>query len=165
MQDGMRLIDKLVLGAGKSLKDGLTLYGELHAILRDADGNIKKEIRVKNQVQTYMLTNVADMLSDQGEAAISHMAVGTGTGQAVGDSTLSAQIGVRYALDGGTPTHAAAVVTYHRMFAAGEGTDNIREAGLFNHLSAGDMGLYNDSISFDKSGADTLGMTWTLTVS
>lgn len=164
MADGMSLRDRLALAAGKKVKDGLTLYGELHAILRDGDGKIKEEIR-SNQVQTYMLTNVADALSDRGEAAMSHMAVGTGTGQAVSDIILAAQIGVRYALEPVTPTHAAAVVTYHRMFAAGEGTGAIEEAGLFNDPTAGNMGLYNDSISFAKAAADSLELTWTLTVS
>lgn len=164
MQDGMSLRDRLALAAGKKVGDRLTLYGELHAVLKDADGNVKKEVW-KNQVQTYMLMNVADALSDRGEPAMSHMAVGTGTGQAVGDTILAAQIGVRYALDNGTPTHAAAVVTYHRMFAAGEGTGAIEEAGLFNDLTAGNMGLYNDSISFAKAAADSLELTWTLTVS
>lgn len=148
--------------------DGIKLQGfqeyELVGILRDKDGNVKDIQRVKNQVQTYMKTHVADQLSDQGETAFSHMAIGSGTGQGVGDSTLSSEED-RRALDESTPSHSGAVVTYHRTFAAGEGTATITEAGIFNDASAGDMGLYDDSLNFAKGASDSLELTWTLTIS
>ena len=136
----------------------------LEIILRGADGKIKKQQVISNQVQTAMKTHVADQLSDQGEAAASHMAIGSGTGQGVGDNTLSSEE-TRQALDSGTPSHSAAVVTYHRTFAAGEGTATMTEAGLFNAGGGGTLLLYNDSISFAKGAGDSLELTWTLTVS
>jgi hypothetical protein len=150
--------------------DGINLQdlkpGEycIHGILRDKDGNIKKEMKVTNQVQTAMKTHVADALSDQGETAMGWMAIGTGTGQAVGDNTLATE-NDRRALDNSTPSHSGAVVTYHRTFAAGEGTGTMTEAGVFNDASAGTMGLYDDSISFAKGASDSLELTWTLTIS
>lgn len=137
----------------------------LHAILRGSDGEIKKEDFITNQVQTALLTHVADQMSDQGEAAASHMAVGSGTGQAVGDNALASLLGARQALDGGTPTHSGAVLTWHRTFAAGEGTGTITEAGVFNHLSAGTMFVYNDGLTYAKGAGDSLELTWTLTFS
>jgi len=159
--------DILGVKAGKNLGDGIKLeaYLNLHAVLKDADGKVKAEETVSNQVQTAMLTHVADALSDQGEAQASHMGIGSGTGQAVGDNTLATLLGARQALDNATPSHSAAVVTYHRTFAAGEGTGTVTEAGVFNNVSAGTMLLYNDSISFAKGAGDSLELTWTLTIS
>lgn len=137
----------------------------LHAVLRGPDGEIKKEDTITNQVQTAMLTHVADALSDQGETQASHMGVGSSSGQAVGDNTLATALGARVALDGSTPSHSGAVVTWHRTFAAGEGTGTVTEAGVFNHLSAGNMLVYNDGLNYAKGAGDSLELTWTLTIS
>lgn len=165
-KDNVGLTDELGVKAGKKIEDGILLRGKLnlHGILRNEDGEIIDEQTVSNQIQTYMPTNVADMLSDQGENAMGWMSIGSGTGQAVGDSALATEE-TRQALDGGTPTHSGAVVTYHRTFAAGEGTATITEAGVHNAAAAGNMGLYNDSINFAKGAGDSLELTWTLTIS
>jgi hypothetical protein len=81
----------------------------------------------------------------------------------VGDNTLATEED-RRALDSGTPSHAANVITYHRLFAAGEGTATMTEAGVFNATPAGDMLIYSDGISFAKGALDTLELTWTLTI-
>jgi hypothetical protein len=91
------------------------------------------------------------------------MAIGTGTGQGVGDNTLASESD-RQALDGATPSHVTNVITYHRTFAAGEGTGTMTEAGVFNHAAAGDMLIYSDGISFAKGAGDSLELTWTLTI-
>jgi len=146
--------------------DGIFLKGQwnLHGILRNKDGEVIDEQRRSNQVQTYMKTHVADAESDQGEAAFGWMAIGTGTGQGVGDNALATE-NDRRALDGSTPSHSGAVITYHRTFAAGEGTGVMTEAGTFNDVTVGSMGLYDDTINFDKGASDSLELTWTLTVS
>jgi len=165
-KDGMEISDKITLKGGKAMEDNIKLVGRwnLEAILIGSDGEEKDKQVVSNQVQTAMLTHVADALSDQGEAQASHMGIGSGTGQGIGDNALATQL-TRQALDNATPSHSAAVVTYHRTFAAGEGTGTVTEAGVFNDASAGTMLLYNDSISFAKGAGDSLELTWTLTVS
>lgn len=148
--------------------DGIKIsdqFMNLHAILRGPDGEIKQEDMFTNQVQTAMLTHVADSLSDQGETQASHMGVGSSSGQGVGDSTLATLLGSREALDGGTPTHSGAVVTWTRTFAAGESTGTVTEAGVFNDVAAGIMLVYNDGLSYAKGAGDSLELTWTLTVS
>ncbi|MHA1949174.1 MAG: hypothetical protein ACW99G_01700 [Candidatus Thorarchaeota archaeon] len=158
--------DQVTAKAGKGLKDGIILKAvlNLHGILRNSEGEIIDEQKVSNQVQTYMKTHVADMLSDQGENNMGWMSIGTGSGQGVGDSSLASQ-STRQALDGSTPSHSGAVVTYHRTFAAGEGTGTMTEAGVHESAAAGNMGLYTDSINFAKGAGDSLELTWTLTVS
>lgn len=161
--DGMHGADSLSAGAMATILDGSHCAGYLVAVLRDKDGNVIDRQEVPNQFQTAGKTLVADALSDQGEAAVGWMAIGTGTGQGVGDNTLATELD-RQALDGGTPTHAANVVTYHRAFAAGEGTGVVTEAGTFNATPAGDMMLYNGGITFDKGASSSLTLTWTFTV-
>jgi hypothetical protein len=150
----------------ETIQDGIKLLHDVNllAILRDEDGNEIDRQEITNQVQTYMKTHVADMLADQGEVDMGWMSIGSGSGQGVGDTALATQE-TRQALDGGTPTHSGAVVTYHRTFAAGEGTATITEAGVHNDAAAGSMGLYTDSLNFAKGAGDSLELTWTLTVS
>ena len=124
--------DTIGLKAGQNISEQLdTPRYHFRGVLRDADGNIIDVQEVTNQVQTLMKTHIADALADQGEAQMGWMAIGTGTGQGVGDATLATELD-RQALDGGTPTHASAVVTYHRTFAAGEGTGTVTEACVIN---------------------------------
>lgn len=147
--------------------DGIMIsdqFMNLHIILRGPDGKIKKEEHLTNQIQTALLTHVADALSDQGEVQCSHMAVGAGTGQNAAANVLASALGARQALDNSTPSHSGAVLTWHRTFAAGEGTGTITEAGVFNHLSAGTMFVYNDGLSYSKGAGDSLELTWTLTI-
>ena len=166
MGERMSIKDVLGLKAGKVLEDGIELTHRynLTAVLKGPDGKEKKRQVLSNQVQTAMKTHVADRLADVGETAASHMGIGSGTGQGVGANILATQL-TRQALDGSTPSHSAAVVTYHRTFAAGEGTGTVTEAGVFNDIAAGTMFLYNGSISFAKGAGDSLELTWTLTIS
>lgn len=163
-KDGMNLEEVLEAIGKIRLGSFITVKGHLHGILRDENGKVIDEQEYDNQVQTYMLTNVADAMADQGENAMGWMSIGTGTGQGVAATELATQA-TRQALDGGTPTHAAGVVTYHRTFAAGEGTGTMTEAGVHESAALGSMGLYNDSISFAKVASDSLELTWTLTFS
>lgn len=161
--DNAKFTDKVILEVLNSLDDEAQAKGLLRGVLRDKDGKIKDEQLVKNQFQTLGKTHVADQLAGGVDAAMSHMAIGSGTGQGVGDNTLSSEED-RQGLDGATPTHSTNVVTYHRTFAAGEGTATMTEAGVFNNATVGDMMLYNDSISFAKGAGDSLALTWTFTV-
>jgi len=165
IHDGMQGRDDLSLAAGKLIQDFSKNWGILHGILRDEFGNIKDVQWDLNQFQTLGKQHVADKLADKGEADMGWMEIGDGTGQAVGDNTLSSALASgRQALDSGTPSHAANVVTYKRTFAATEGTGTVTEAGIFNNATVGDMMLYDDGINFGKGAADSLALTWTFTV-
>lgn len=131
----------------------------------DENGDYKlvKQSEHWNQVQTLMKTHIADALADQGEVQMGWMAIGTGTGQAVGDATLATEL-ERNALSGGTPTHAAAVVTYTATFGPSAPTGNVTEAGLLNAAGAGTLGLYADGFTYTKTAATVLNFTWTFTI-
>jgi hypothetical protein len=101
-------------------------------------------------------------MKDATTTAMSHMAIGTGTSAAAaGDTTLGTEAG-RVTLTSTTVT--ANAVAYVATFGAGTGTGAITEAGLFNASSSGDMLCRTVFSVINKGAADTLGITWTVTV-
>jgi len=148
-------------------EEKVKVSGELHIVLRDEDGNIKDEETVKNLIVTVGKNHIADQMADQGEAAMSHMAIGTGTtAAAAGDTTLETELD-RNALTSttqGTEGNAHKV-TYVGDWAAGDGTGAITEAGIFNDASAGAMLCRTVFAVKNKGASDIMGLTWTLTIS
>lgn len=108
-------------------------------------------------VTTSGLNHIADQLRASAQAAMSHMAIGTGTtGEVAGDTTLETEI-ARVALDsiGGS----GAQVDYTATLPAGTGTGAITEMGLFNAAAAGDM-LERETFAVKNKGVnDTLVLT------
>jgi hypothetical protein len=93
---------------------------------------------------------------------MSHMGIGTGTtAAAVGDTALETQAG-RVSLTSTTVTSNS--VAYVATFPAGTGTGAITEAGIFNASSGGTMLCRTVFSVINKGAADTLGITWTVTV-
>jgi len=71
------------------MKENLKFTGKLTLCLRGADGKIKERQTIDNLVVDTGRYHIADQLSDQGEAAMSHMEIGTGsTGQVAADTAL-----------------------------------------------------------------------------
>jgi hypothetical protein len=90
------------------------------------------------------------------------MAVGSGTtAAAVGDTTLGTELG-RVSLTSTTVTTNN--VAYVATFPAGTGTGAVTEAGLFNASSSGTLLCRTVFSVINKGAADTLGITWTVTV-
>jgi len=145
------------------VKDSLGIKGEVKLVLRNAKGEIK-ETRVSNLVVTAGKNHIADQLSSApGQGAMSHMALGTGTGApAAGDTALGTEID-RNALT--SRTDATNVVTYVGNWAAGDATNSaIAEAGIFNAGAAGTMLARATFTAINKGASDTLQVTWTVTI-
>ena len=138
------------------------IKGNVHLVLRDARGRLKARRVIHNTVPANGLAHVADQLSSApGQAAMGWMAVGTGNPTA---TLLGTEID-RNALT--SRTDAGAVVTYVGNWAAGDGTGALTEAGIFNVVTANTITMLCSS-SFavvNKGAADTLQITWTLTLS
>jgi hypothetical protein len=144
------------------IQDSIKLTGELRITVTNPKGNVKHEVVVPNLVVTAGKNLIASRLKDTTDAAMSHMAIGTGsTAAAAGDTTLGTEAG-RVALTSTTVT--ANAVAYVATFGAGTGTGAITEAGLFNASSSGDMLCRTVFSVINKGAADTLGITWTVTV-
>ena len=60
------------------MKDKQGIKGKLHIVLRDENGNIKQEQTIDNTITELLDAHVADQLTDQGDAAIGFMSIGSG---------------------------------------------------------------------------------------
>lgn len=143
------------------------IKGRLNIVLKGPDGRIKDSETVDNLIVTVGRYHIADQMADQSEAAMSHMAIGTGTTAAAAtDTALESELD-RNALSTvtqGTSTDANKV-TYVADWAAGDGTGAITEAGIFNSASAGIMLCRTVFAVKNKGAGDTLTLTWVLTIS
>lgn len=140
--------------------------GRVHIQLFDQNGNLKEEQTVKNLVVDDGLEHIADRLGASSPATrMSHMEVGTGTtAPAAGDTTLETAIASsRVSLT--TQTVSTNTVEYVGDFPAGTGTGAVTEAGVFNASSSGTLLCRTTFSVVNKGAADTLKITWTLTVS
>ena len=141
------------------------MTGDLKIVLTDENGQIKQEQEVKNLVVTVGKNFIASSMAKtttNSPAAMTHMAIGAGTtAAAAGDTTLGSSLG-RVALTSTTVTTNN--VAYVATFPAGTGTGAVTEAGLFNDPSAGTLLCRTVFSVINKGAADTLGITWTVTV-
>ena len=143
------------------INDTIKVTGELKITVTKPDGNVHETV-VPNIVVTDGKEYIASRMKDTSATAMSHMAIGTGsTAAAAGDAALGNEAG-RVALTSTTVTSNA--VAYVATFAAGTGTGAITEAGIFNASSSGTLLCRTVFSVLNKGAADTLGITWTVTV-
>ena len=144
------------------INDTIKVTGELKVTLTKPDGNVHETV-VPNIVVTDGKEYIASRMKDASATAMSHMAIGTGsTAAAAGDAALGTEAG-RVALTSTTVTSNA--VAYVATFPAGTGTGAITEAGILNASSSGTLLCRTVFSVINKASADTLGITWTVTVS
>lgn len=140
------------------LKDDLKMKGHLSIAV---NGEVVHE--VPNLVVTTGKNFVASRIKDTTSAAMSHMAIGTGTvAAAAGDTALGSEA-ARSSLT--STTVVDNVVTYVASFGAGSGTGAITEAGLFNAVGAGTMFCRTTFAVVNKGASDSMTITWSVTVS
>jgi hypothetical protein len=145
------------------INDQITATGALKIVLTDANGAVKQEQNIKNLVVTTGLGYIASRIKDATATAMSHMAIGSNaTAAALANTALGAELG-RVALTSTTVSNN--VITYVATFPAGTGTGAVTEAGLFNAASAGTMLCRTVFAVVNKQAADTLQITWTVTIS
>lgn len=149
------------------LRHGVKTIGRVKIEIRGPDGLLRCCEEWPNLVVNTGLYHIADQMSDQGNAAMTHMAVGTGTTAAAASDTALVTELDRNALDSTTQGSGASAnqVTYVCTWAAGDGTGALTEAAIFNGAAAGTM-LCRSVFSVKNKGAgDTMTITWTLTFS
>lgn len=143
------------------MKDTFTIKGALHIKIFGSNGKLKDERKIHNTVKNAGLYGLMDqLLASPSLSKVSHMALGTGTS---GATALGTEID-RNALS--TKTRNNAVVTMVGDWAAGDGTNAaITEAGLFDAASTGNMWCSTSFGAIAKGAADSMQITWTLTIS
>ena len=117
-----------------------------------------------NKVVSGGLAHIADQMTDRNQAAMSHMAIGSGEDPpTAGDDQLGAEI-VRVALESkaqGTGDDTNKVI-YKAVFPAGTGTGSVTEAGIFNAL-AGPLMFCRSVFDVKTKGVnDTFTFFWTI---
>lgn len=143
-------------------KDFLSATGKLSIVVNDNAGNLKQELNVTNLVVDTGLDYIASRMKDTTEAAMSHMAIGSGTNDpAPADTALQTQLG-RVSLTSTTVTDNS--VEYVATFPAGTGTGAVTEAGIFNASSGGTMLCRTEFLVINKAAGDSMTITWTVTV-
>jgi len=120
---------------------------------------------------------VANRLKDTGtspthtiKSEMSHMAIGTDTNPIGTHPVLASHTALvtetdrnTLTVDGGTVTDNA--IEYACTWAATDGTGAITEAGIFNAATGGDMFARTKFAVVNKGAADSMTITWTITVS
>jgi hypothetical protein len=145
------------------ISDLIKMKGNLKITVTNPKGKIKQEVEVPNLVVTTGKNFIASRMKDATATAMTHMAIGTGsTSAAAGNTALGSEAG-RVALTSTTVTDNA--VAYVASFPAGTGTGAITEAGLLNASSSGTLLCRTVFSVINKASGDTLGITWTVTVS
>ena len=139
--------------------------GKVNIVVKDENGKLKEEFTVPNLVVTTGLNFIASRMEGVDDAIMSHMAVGTdNTAAAGGDTALGSEVaGARVALTDGVASGGDMV--YTATFPAGTGTAALTEAGIFNASSAGTMLCRTVFAVINKGAADTMTVTWTITIS
>ena len=144
------------------INDSIKVTGELKLTLTRPDGHVKHEVIIPNLVVTTGKNYIASRMKDASATAMTHMAIGTGsTAAAAGNTALGSEAG-RVALT--STTVSTNNVAYVATFAAGTGTGAITEAGILNASSGGTLLCRTVFSVIIKASADTLGITWTVTV-
>ena len=139
------------------IHDDLKLTGALTIALND---EIVQE--TENLVVTAGKNWVADRMNNA-NTVMTHMAVGTGTTAAAAGNTALVTETDRNALTSTTVTNNA--VAYVATWAAGDATAALTEAGIFDAASSGDMLARTVFSVVNKGAADSMTITWTITVS
>ncbi len=142
-------------------KDKIILTGSIKLVLKDKDGKVKQEVVKKNLVTTVGKNEFAAILADEvGGVRPSHIAVGTSdTAPAIGDTTLGSEL-FRKAV--GSTARSANKVTYAVSLLAGEGTGLLKEAGIFNDDTVGDLFARFLLGIFNKGADDSLDISWAI---
>ena len=140
------------------ISDNLKLTGNLTIAVNN---EIVQE--TKNLVVTAGKSFVASRMKDTTKAAMTHMAVGTGTTAAAAGNTSLVTETDRNALTSTTVT--ANAIAYVCTWAAGDATAALTEAGIFNASSGGDMLCRTVFSVVNKGASDSMTITWTVTVS
>ena len=144
------------------IEEQIKVTGSLKLTVTNPEGDVKQEVEVPNVVVTAGKNYIADRMKNN-TTVMSHMAIGTNTGSAaVGNTALGAETG-RVSLTSTNVTNNA--VAYVGSFPAGTGTGAITEAGILNASSSGTLLCRTVFSVINKASGDTLGITWTITVS
>jgi len=144
------------------IQEQVKATGYVQFVLKDANGNIKQQEN-SNLIVNAGKNFLASALLNSPTSPFTHMAIGLGSsGPSAGDTTLGSEL-VRQAF--ATSNVTANVFTVSATYPAGTGTGALTEAGIFNNSVGGTMLARVVYSVINKGAADSLTITWTVTIS
>lgn len=139
------------------VNDLLSMRGDVVIKLND-----EVVLEKKNLIVTAGKAFLASAVLNSSSSPFTYMAIGTGTAAAaVTDTALATEL-TRSAFT--TSSVASNVVTLTTTYAAGTGTGTLTEAGILNNSSGGTLLSRVVFAAISKGSADSLTITWTITV-
>ncbi len=156
------------------MNDKLNMTGIVEYKVTRADGTVETKT-VTNQIQNLGLAAIASLIAvdnPQTSTAFDYIAVGTGTGQGVADTTLASEIttlggarrgGGDVVATSQTTTITNDTIQFQTTFTF-TGSLAITEAGILNAASAGVLLAYQDFSVMNVSDGDSLQVTWKISL-
>ena len=139
------------------VNDTLAMRGDV-VITLNGDTVLEKKNLIVNTGKNFL----ASAVINSSASPFTNMAIGTGTtAAAVGDTALGSEV-ARSAFT--SSSVASNVVTLSTTYAAGTGTGALTEAGILNANSGGTLLSRVVFSAINKGAADSLTITWTITV-
>lgn len=147
--------------------DKVKATGDLTIQVIGPDGQIKETHETKNLVVTVGTNYIASRMVGTTSAVMSHMAIGTNsTAAAAANTTLGTEV-ARVSLTSSTNAANSNQVIYVATFGAGipnAANTAVVEAGLFNAATGGTMLARTVFPVVNKASADSITITWTVTI-
>ena len=145
------------------LLDTVDVNGKLTITVINEEGDEVCTREVRNLVVSAGKGYIASRMVSNTDLVMSHMAVGTSnTAPSVGETGLVTEVG-RVVLD--TTLLSNTTVTYVATFPPGTGTGALTEAAILNAGSGGTMLCRTNFNEVNKGAADTIVITWNVTIS
>lgn len=136
--------------------------GTLHVVLKDEHGAVKEDFHVKNLVVSTGKEFIASRCVNDVTPVMSHMAVGKSAITPIAsDTALWEELGRAELTSTGL---AANTFAYVATFLPGVGSGPITEAAVFNADVDGIMLCRTTFLVINKSAADTMTITWNITI-
>src|SRR3954468_11496202 len=144
--------------------DDLRAEDNVTVVLRGPDGREKRRVTGHNLLTTAGKEKLVErLLAAPGTEGPKYIGIGkSSTAATVGDTALGEQ-SVRKSAT--TRSVSGAVLTLKKTFGAGEGTGEVKEAGVFAEESGGTMFSRIVFSVVNKGAEDSLEIVWTLTQS
>jgi hypothetical protein len=154
-------------------KENLETTGRLNITVIDGNGNIKNSINLRNLVVTTGRDWLANRVISDDPSFMSHMEIGSGGLDSsanpitplLTETTLVTAV-TRVAMGSG-PSVNENTVTFSAAFPATNNSTSrsISEAGIFNNQTAGIMLCRTTFEVLNIQPADSISITWTITIS